>query len=258
MANPNDSLLRVENLGVQFGALVALDNLSWSLGRGEILGIIGPNGAGKSTCYDAVTNLVRRKGRVYLKGEDVTDVPANRLAAKGLRRAFQQNAFFDNLTVLDNMIAVTQDEGGSSLAECLFRPITERRRTKAARERAAERLERMGIERRLHDLLPGEISYGTQRQLSIALAYGTGADVLMLDEPAAGLGGEDMVRLVELLQSLRAEGVSIVVIEHHMDLIMSVADQIVVLDQGHLLAQGRPAEIQANEAVLEAYLGRSE
>ena len=106
MANPNDSLLRVENLGVQFGALVALDNLSWSLGRGEILGIIGPNGAGKSTCYDAVTNLVRRKGRVYLKGEDVTDVPANRLAAKGLRRAFQQNAFFDNLTVLDNMIAV--------------------------------------------------------------------------------------------------------------------------------------------------------
>lgn len=258
MANPKDSLLRVENLGVQFGALVALDNLSWSLGRGEILGIIGPNGAGKSTCYDAVTNLVRRKGRVYLKGEDVTDVPANRLAAKGLRRAFQQNAFFDNLTVLDNMIAVTQDEGGSSLAECLFRPITERRRTRAARERAAERLERMGIERHLHDLLPGEISYGTQRQLSIALAYGTGADVLMLDEPAAGLGGEDMVRLVELLQSLRAEGVSIVVIEHHMDLIMSVADQIVVLDQGHLLAQGRPAEIQANEAVLEAYLGRSE
>ncbi len=256
MARSGGPVLRVENLGVRYGALQALADVSWDVGAGEILGIIGPNGAGKSTCYDAVTNLVTREGRVVLGGEDVTDVPPHDLAGRGLRRAFQQNAFFDHLTVLENMIAVIQDEWGTSFGGCIFRPQAERRRAASARDAAAEKLVRMHVPREFHDRYPSEIPYGTQRMLSIALAHGSGAKVLMLDEPAAGLGGDDMAALVELLEELRRDGISVVVIEHHMDLIMSVADHIVVLDQGRMLAHGRPADIQENEAVLDAYLGR--
>ncbi|GMG84946.1 ATP-binding cassette domain-containing protein [Paralimibaculum aggregatum] len=252
-----DTVLEVEGLAVSYGALRALDGVSWRLGRGEILGIIGPNGAGKSTCYDAVTNLVAREGRVVLKGEDVTRVPAYGLAERGLRRAFQQNAFFDDVTVLDNMVSVLQDVWGTSFADCLVRPFRERRRTGEARRAAAAALERLGIAPLYHDRYPTEVPYGTQRMLSIALALGSGAEVLMLDEPAAGLGGADMEALVVALARLRDDGLSLVVIEHHMDLIMSVADRIVVLDQGRMLAHGTPAEIQENDEVLDAYLGRA-
>ncbi|MGM0585791.1 MAG: ABC transporter ATP-binding protein [Pseudomonadota bacterium] len=250
--------LRVEGLRVAFGALVALDDVSWEVRPGEILGIIGPNGAGKSTCYNAATHLVRREGRVFLEGEDVTGVPAHRLAARGLRRAFQQNAFFGDLTVLDNMVAVLQDEHGAGLARAVFRPFATRRAAAAAREAAARALTRMGVPAQYHASYPGEVPYGIQRMLSIALANGSGARILMLDEPAAGLGGADMARLVELLRSLRKAGMALVVIEHHMDLIMSVTDRIVVLDQGRMIASGPPEEIRRDPHVLEAYLGRSE
>jgi branched-chain amino acid transport system ATP-binding protein len=260
MATPGSksALLRVEDLGVAFGALIALENVTWSVGAGEILGIIGPNGAGKSTCYNAVTNLVTRRGKVFIGEEDVTGVAPHRLAERGLRRAFQQNAFFDNLTVIDNMIAVMSHDCGTGLFDCVVRPFTERRRAAESRRKAGEILERMGVPAHFHGQYPTEIPYGTQRMLSIALAYGTGARVLLLDEPAAGLGGEDMHRLIDLMHALRQEGVALVVIEHHMDLIMTVTDRIVVLDQGRMLACGTPAEIQNDHAVLEAYLGRSE
>ena len=238
--------------------MVALEDVTWNVGAGEILGIIGPNGAGKSTCYNAVTNLVSRHGTVFIAGEDVTNVPPHRLAERGLRRAFQQNAFFDNLTVADNMVAVMQHECGTGLAGCVFRPFGERRRSAELRRRAGEILVRMGVPETFHGQYPTEIPYGTQRMLSIALAHGTGARILMLDEPAAGLGGEDMHRLIELMGALKREGMALVVIEHHMDLIMKVTDRILVLDQGRMLACGTPDEIQNDHAVLEAYLGRAE
>ncbi len=250
--------LKVEGLRVAFGALVALDDVSWEVRPGEILGIIGPNGAGKSTCYNAATNLVRREGRVRIMGEDATDVPAYRLARRGLRRAFQQNAFFGDLTVLENMVAVLQDEWGAGLGRAVFRPFATRRRALEAREAAARALTRMGVPAEYHSSYPGEAPYGIQRMLSIALANGSGARILMLDEPAAGLGGADMARLVDLLQSLKAEGMALVVIEHHMDLIMRVTDRIVVLDQGRMIASGPPEMIRRDPQVLEAYLGRSE
>ncbi|MBN9670832.1 ABC transporter ATP-binding protein [Roseibium aggregatum] len=252
------SRLRVENLRVAFGALVALDGVSWSVAPGEILGIIGPNGAGKSTCYNATTNMLTHSGKVFIDGKDVTEVPASRLAALGLRRAFQQNTFFKNLTVLENMIAVIQPEYGTGLAETVFRPFHARRRAMQAREVAAKALEHLGVPQQFHDLYPTEIPYGTQRMLSIALANATGARTLMLDEPAAGLGGEDMQKLKDLLLALRAEGMALIVIEHHMDLIMNVTDRIVILDQGRMLAYGTPEEIRRDPRVLEAYLGRDE
>lgn len=248
--------LSVEQLGVRYGALVALDGVTWSVRPGEVLGIIGPNGAGKSSCYDAVTAMVKRQGRVSLLGRDVTEVPAYRLAEMGLKRAFQQNAFFDDLSVLNNLVAVLGRRSHSSLLGSVLSPLAAARLRAQASTFAAAQLVRFGVPTAYHDHSPREIPYGVQRMLSIALAYGHGARVLMLDEPAAGLGGDDMVRLVELLTSLKSEGVALVVIEHHMDLIMAVADRICVLDLGRQLAYDVPAKIQHDPRVLEAYLGK--
>ena len=250
-------LLAVEDLGVAYGALIALAGVTWDVNAGEILGVIGPNGAGKSSCYDAVTHLTRRSGRVLFCGEDVTHLPADRLARRGLRRAFQQNAFFNELSVLENMVTVLQDDYGTGLLETLAAPWREARRRSAGRARARDALVRFGVPADMHDARPSDIPYGVQRMLSIALAHGAGAKALMLDEPAAGLGGVDMARLIDLLHMLKAEGLALVVIEHHMDLVMSVADRIVVLDQGRMLAIGTPREIQADARVREAYLGRA-
>lgn len=254
---PQRPMLRVEGLGVRYGALVALEDVSWQVAAGKVLGIIGPNGAGKSSCYDATTNMVRRSGRVFLDGEDVTEVPPHGLAELGLKRAFQQNAFFAELSVLDNMVAVLQRSQGTGFLASVFTPWMEAARRHALEAEAATLLQRFGVPPEMHGSRPGSLPYGTQRMLSIALAWGSGAKVLMLDEPAAGLGGEDMLRLRDLLGALKAEGAALVVIEHHMDLIMSVADRIVVLDQGRRLAFGTPREIQADPSVLEAYLGRA-
>lgn len=250
-------MLTVENLGVSYGALQALDGVSFSVAKGEILGIIGPNGAGKSTCYNATTHFVKRSGKVMIEGRDVTDVPPHGLAALGLRRAFQQNTFFANLTVLENMLAVLQHVHGSSLSETILRPFHAHRRVHGAREAAHRALVRMGVPEEYHASYPTQIPYGTQRSLSIALANADGADILLLDEPAAGLGGEDMHALIRLMESMRDEGVALVVIEHHMDLIMSVTDKIVVLDQGRMIASGTPEEIRNSPEVLEAYLGKT-
>lgn len=250
--------LRVEGLGVRYGALVALEGVGWDVHPGELLGIIGPNGAGKSSCYEAVTAMVRREGRVFLAGEDVTGVPAHGLAGRGLKRAFQQNAFFDDLTVLDNMVAVLGGRAHAGLLASVFAPAAAARRRSEAERFAADQLVRFGVPAAYHALKPREIPYGVQRMLSIALAFGDGASVLMLDEPAAGLGGEDMARLIALLSDLKRQGVAVVLIEHHMDLIMAVADRICVLDLGRQLALGVPAEIQHDERVLEAYLGKKQ
>ncbi len=250
-------LLEVEDLGVSYGALVALDGVSWRVGPGEILGIIGPNGAGKSSCYDAATHLARRRGRVTLCGEDVTDVAPNKLAARGLKRAFQQNAFFSDINVVENILTVLRDRYRVGLLAAIAAPWREMTRRRQAIAAARDLLIRFGIPESAHGLKPSDIPYGSQRMLSIALAYGVGTKVLMLDEPAAGLGGADMAKLVAVLRELKAEGLGLVIIEHHMDLIMSVADRIVVIDHGRQIATGTPREIQADPHVLEAYLGRA-
>ena len=242
---------------MRYGALTALSDMSWQVSGGEVLGIIGPNGAGKSSCFAAVTNAVRRQGKVRLDGCDVGDLPTHELARLGLRRTFQHNAFFGELSLLENAAASMLREHSTSLIQSLalpWREVATRRRAEAA---ASELLSSFGIPASEHGKRPGDIAYGTQRLLSIVLAYGAGARALLIDEPAAGTGGTDMQRLADLLVDLRRRGVAVVVIEHHMDLIMAIADRIVVIDQGRKLAEGTPAEIQRNEAVLEAYLGRA-
>jgi branched-chain amino acid transport system ATP-binding protein len=250
-------LLRVDNLTVRYGALTALSGMSWQVSGGEILGIIGPNGAGKSSCFAAVTHAVHREGEVWLEGKQVTHLPTHQLARLGLRRTFQQNAFFGELTLLENAMAAMLREHSTSLGHSIALPWREAATRRSAEKAASQLLSSFGIAPADHGKRPGDIAYGTQRLLSVVLAYGAGARALLIDEPAAGTGGADMQRLADLLVSLRKRGVAVVVIEHHMDLIMTIADRIVVIDQGRKLAEGTPAEIQRNEAVLEAYLGRA-
>jgi branched-chain amino acid transport system ATP-binding protein len=250
--------LRVEGLTVRYGALTALEQMSWSVGEGEILGIIGPNGAGKSSCFAALTNSVAHTGEVYLAGKSVSDLPTNALARRGVRRTFQNNSFFGELTVLENMVGVLVHNHSASLAVSLFMPWRQMKAQGRAMAVANKLLQRFGIPLTYYDRLPGEIPYGAQRLLSIALAYGEGASVLLLDEPAAGIGGADMQHLLDVLMDLKRTGLPLVIIEHHMDLIMTVADRIVVIESGKLLAEGPPASIKQNPAVLDAYLGRSQ
>jgi branched-chain amino acid transport system ATP-binding protein len=187
----------------------------------------------------------------------VTGVPTYELARRGLRRTFQHNAFFGELTLLENAMAAMLLQHSTSLGRSIVTPWREAATRRQAERAAAELLTSFGIAASDHGKHPGDIAYGTQRLLSVVLAYGAGAQALLIDEPAAGTGGPDMKRLADLLVDLRRRGVAVVVIEHHMDLIMAIADRIVVIDQGRKLAEGLPAEIQRNEAVLEAYLGRA-
>jgi branched-chain amino acid transport system ATP-binding protein len=251
-------ILRVEDLTVRYGALVALRGVSWSVRAGEILGIIGPNGAGKSSCFAAVTNAVVHGGRTFLEDSDVSQIRTYDLASRGLRRTFQHNSFFGELTVLQNAAAAIVRDFSASLAVSIFLPWRESASRRQAMQAASRCLEFFGIASQYHDKRPGEIPYGVQRLLSVALAYGTGAKALLLDEPAAGLGGDDMKQLAKVLVDLRKRNVALVVIEHHMDLIMSIADRIVMIEQGVMLATGTPAEIQGDSKVREAYLGRDE
>ena len=248
-------LLEVDNATVRYGALSALDALSWHVDSGEILGIIGPNGAGKSSCFAAATNSVPHTGRVLLNGKLISGLPSHEIARRGLRRSFQQNSFFAELTVLQNAVGTLAQSRQSPFAQALFLPWRDRARRHDAEAAAAKSLEAFGVGAKYHHQRPAEIPYGVQRLLSIALSHGEQPCVLLLDEPGAGIGGQDMAHLAQLLSRLRDTGLAVVVIEHHMDLIMSVSDRIMVIESGRLLAEGTPEQVRADPRVLEAYLG---
>lgn len=249
------STLQVQKLEVSYGALKAVQGMTFDCDAGEILGVIGPNGAGKSSTFNAITNRVTKSGSVTLDGQSLDAVPTHEMHRFGLKRTFQQNSFFADMTVLRNVELALGRSYTPSLLRLIANPFVAGGLERRRREKAEQLLAEFHIPTEYYHLRPDEIPYGTQRLLSIAMCYGTGAKVLLVDEPAAGIGGEDMDVLRDILVKIRNMGVAVVLIEHHMDLVMEVCDRIAVIDRGVQIAYGTPREIQADPKVRAAYLG---
>jgi branched-chain amino acid transport system ATP-binding protein len=244
-----EPLLRVENLVRRFGGIVATDNVSLDVARGELHAIIGPNGAGKTTLISQLTGqLLPHSGSIRLAGRDITRVPAYRRSALGLARSFQITSLLPNFTAADNVALAAQAHDGHS-----FRFWRDARKVSHLRKAARDALERVGLGDRA-GVLVSRLSHGEQRELELAVALATRPQLLLLDEPMAGLGVTESARMVKLLQELRRE-VSIVLVEHDMDAVFALADRISVLVYGRVIASGGPSEIRQNEEVKRAYLG---
>jgi branched-chain amino acid transport system ATP-binding protein len=245
-----DPLLRVENLVRRFGGIVATDNVSLDVARGELHAVIGPNGAGKTTLISQLTGqLLPHSGTIRLAGEDITRVPAYRRSALGLARSFQITSLLLDFTAIDNVALAAQahDDGHS------FYFWSDARKERHLRQTALAALDRVGLRHRA-DMLVSKLSHGEQRELELAVALATKPQLLLLDEPMAGLGSTESARMVKLLQELRRE-VTIVLVEHDMDAVFALADRISVMVYGRVIASGAPAAIRQNEEVRRAYLG---
>jgi branched-chain amino acid transport system ATP-binding protein len=244
-----DPLLRVANLVRRFGGIVATDNLSLDVTKGELHAIIGPNGAGKTTLISQLTGqLAPSAGTIHFAGRDVTRLPAWRRSALGLARSFQITSLLPDFTAADNVALAAQAHDGHS-----FYFWGNARKEKHLREAALAALARVGLDHRA-DIVVSRLSHGEQRELELAVALATRPQLLLLDEPMAGLGPTESARMVKLLQELRCE-VTIVLVEHDMEAVFALADRISVLVYGRVIASGTSAEIRSNEEVKRAYLG---
>ena len=246
MAEP---LLRVEKLVRRFGGIVATDHVSLDVASGELHAIIGPNGAGKTTLISQLTGqLLPHAGSILLAGRDITHVPAYKRSALGLARSFQITSLLLDFTAADNVALAAQAHDGHS-----FSFWRNARKESGLRQAAQAALERVGLDHRA-DVLVSRLSHGEQRELELAVALATRPQLLLLDEPMAGLGVTESTRMVKLLQELRKE-VTIVLVEHDMDAVFALADRISVLVYGRVIASGVPVAIRQNEEVKRAYLG---
>ena len=246
-----DVILETRNLRREFGALVAVDDVSVSIASGSLHSIIGPNGAGKTTFFNLVSGTLRpTSGRVFYKGEDITGLPVHRTIHRGIGRSFQITNLFPNLTVLENIRLASQAMGRDSL-----RFFKSHQKLGRYLERSAEVLEQVGLaDKALH--LAGTLPHGDQRKLELGMILAPDPEVLMLDEPTAGMASEQVPELMQLVQSIQDAGdKTVILVEHNMNVVMSVSDRITVMHQGGLLAEGTPDEISADERVQTAYLG---
>ncbi len=249
------SLLNVEGLGITFGGLKAVEDVSFSVAPGEILSVIGPNGAGKTTLFNMISGIYTPgRGKVVLDGRDVTGTPPHLLARMGLSRTFQNLQIFQDMTVLDNVLAGFHlQERGSVLADLLSLPSMHRRAARC-REGAMSLLARVRLDKvAAHSA--GSLSYGSLKRLEIARALALNPRILLLDEPAAGCNAVETEEIDHLIAELAESGIAILLVEHDMKLVMRISNHIVVLDHGEKIAEGDPATVSRNPLVIAAYLG---
>jgi branched-chain amino acid transport system ATP-binding protein len=245
-------MLEVSGLTKHFGGVRSVDGIDFAIRPGEVFGLIGPNGSGKTTTINLVSGLYRpTAGRIVFEGQDISRVPAHRRLSLGLARTFQNIRLFANLTVWENLWMAENASSHRSQSGLLTRWIGGRRE---ARARITKALEFSGLAHRADDFA-GSLAFGEQRRLELARALAAKPRLLLLDEPAAGMNAEEIAELDERIRALQQQGYAILLIEHHMELVMAVTDRICVLNFGRKIAQGTPAEVQADHAVREAYLG---
>ena len=248
-------ILELENLGMRFGGVKAVDGLSYAIERGKVHAIIGPNGAGKTTLFNMVTGIYRpTAGRIRFDGQDVTGLPPEDLAARGLCRTFQNLQIFEQMTALENVMVGRHLHEDRNLLGHILRLPRLRASEAASRARSLELLEVVGLAA-LADQVAGALPYGAMKRLEIARALAAEPKLLLLDEPAAGCNATETHEIDEVIRGLPQHGVTVGLIEHDMPLVMNLSDHILVLDYGRKLAEGTAAEIRRNPEVIAAYLG---
>jgi branched-chain amino acid transport system ATP-binding protein len=248
-------VLEVSGITQIFGGVTALEDVSFSINRGEITGVIGPNGAGKTTLFNIISGIyTQSSGRVMLNNVDVSGLPPEKLARLGVVRTFQNVELFGGMTVLENVMVGLHTRSSSGLLACSLRMPWSRAEESRIRAEALEWLEFTGISD-LADVTAGNISFGKGRLLEIARALAVRPSIILMDEPAAGLNSRETLGLARLIQRIRDLDITVVLVEHDMELVMDICDRIMVLNLGRKLAEGTPQEIQENFEVIAAYLG---
>jgi branched-chain amino acid transport system ATP-binding protein len=248
-------MLRLNGITKVFGGLTALEDVSFSVDAGSITGVIGPNGAGKTTLFNIVTGLyTQTAGEVYLGSKNISFFNTETLAALGLVRTFQNVELFGQMTVLENVMVGMHTRSRSGIFSCAFKFPGQIKEEKYIREKSLEWLKFTGMTD-LADITAGNLPFGKGRMLEISRALATEPKIILMDEPAAGLNSRETSELSSFIRRIRESGVTVVLVEHDMDLVMDVCDSIVVLNLGKKLAEGTPREIQENSQVISAYLG---
>lgn len=248
-------MLEISGITQRFGGITALENISFQVDKGDITGVIGPNGAGKTTLFNIITGLYSQTaGSVLLDGEDISRVPAEQLASRGLVRTFQNIELFGTMTVLENVMLGLHTRSRSGIFACMGKMPWHLREERRIRAEALDCLDFCGISD-LAEQTAANLPFGKGRLLEIARAMAVNPSIMLMDEPAAGLNNRETGELAELIRRIRSTGVTVVLVEHDMELVMDICDRIVVLNLGKKLAEGTPREIQENPAVIAAYLG---